>query len=262
LVKITINDVCFSYRSTKILEDINIKLGSSEILSLVGPNGSGKTTLIKCIDGILKPEGSIFLGEQEIKTMSRLDIARYLGYVPQSTSGSLTATVFDTILMGRRPYISWGVGESDVEKVLEMMELLGIEDFAMRDFSELSGGERQKVLVARALCQDPKVILLDEPTSNLDLKHQLEVMEMISFFVKKKDISAIMAIHDLNLASRYADKMVMLKKGRIHAAGDPVSLLTTENIRSVYEVEAVVKNNNGRSYIVPIRPLKGGSYSI
>jgi iron complex transport system ATP-binding protein len=133
-----------------------------------------------------------------------------------------------------------------------------LDDLAMRDFAQLSGGQKQKVLIARALAQEPAILLLDEPTSNLDMKHQLEVMETITNLVKEKRISAIMAIHDLNLASRFSDKLLMLKKGRIFAAGEPKNLLNEVTIGKVYGIESVVMNALGKPYIVPVRPLNGG----
>ena len=233
-------------------------MGDSEVLSLVGPNGSGKTTLIKCIDRILKPQGSILLDGREIEGMSQQEIARLLGYVPQSSSTPLATTVFDTVLMGRRPHISWRVSDSDLDKVADVLELLHLEKLAMRDFGQLSGGQKQKVLIARALAQEPSVLLLDEPTSNLDMKHQLEVMETIRDLVLEKKISAVMAIHDLNLAARFTDKLVMLKGGQVYAAGEPNLLLSEANICNVYGIEAVVMNALGRPYIVPLRSLNGG----
>jgi len=158
--------------------------------------------------------------------------------------------------MGRRPHLSWRSSEKDTEKVLDMLQMLNIEEFAMRDINELSGGQQQKVSIARALTQEPDVLLLDEPTSNLDIRHQLEVMGIIKSIVREKKISAIMAIHDLNLASGYADRIIMLNSGKIFAAGNPVSVLTPDNIKWIYGVEAEVHNNNGRPYIVPIRPVK------
>jgi iron complex transport system ATP-binding protein len=253
LVNITIKNLTFSYNSHKILDDLNIVIEKSEILSLVGPNGSGKTTLIKCIDRILKPKGSILLDGQDIVRMSRQDVARQIGYVPQSSSTPLATTVFDTVLMGRMPHIGWRVADADLEKVADVLERLHLEDLAMRDFSQLSGGQKQKVLIARALAQDPAMLLLDEPTSNLDMKHQLEVMETVSSLVKEKKISAVMAIHDLNLASRFSDKLVMLKNGKVYAAGESKSLLNECNIGKVYGIEAMVLNALGRPYIVPIR---------
>ena len=225
------------------------------MLALVGPNGSGKTTLIKCIDRILKPKGSILLDGREIEGMKQQEIARQMGYVPQSSSTLLATTVFDTVLLGRMPHISWRVSDSDLEKVADTLELLHLGDLAMRDFSQLSGGQKQKVLIARALCQEPDVLLLDEPTSNLDMKHQLEVMEIIASLVKSKKISAIMALHDLNLAAKFADKLAILKNGKIYAAGNPADLLNAENIRDVYGVEAVVIDIFNRPYIVPLRSI-------
>jgi iron complex transport system ATP-binding protein len=159
--------------------------------------------------------------------------------------------------MGRRPHISWRVSKVDIEKVSDTLELLDLQDLAMRDFLQLSGGQKQKVLIARALCQEPAVLLLDEPTSNLDMRHQLEVLEIITSLVKEKRISAIMVLHDLNLAARFADKLAALKDGKIYAAGDPADLLTAGNIREVYGVEAMAVDILGRPYIVPIRSLQG-----
>jgi iron complex transport system ATP-binding protein len=256
LVKITIKDLSFSYGSRKILENLNLVVGDSEVLSLVGPNGSGKTTMIKCIDRILKPKGSILLnGGRDLQSLSRQEVAKYIGYVPQSTTSVLTTTVFDTILMGRKPHMGWRVAEEDIDKVVDIMKLLHVEEFALKDFSELSGGQKQRVLIARALAQEPEVLLLDEPTSNLDVKHQLEALDTVRSIVKKTEISAVMAIHDLNLAARYSDRLVMLKKGVVHAVGDPLSLLTRENIRAIFGVEAVVMNDLDRPYVVPIRSL-------
>lgn len=257
-MKLKVKDVEFSYASTPILKDICMTLAPSELLSIVGPNGVGKSTLMRCINRILKyDKGCILLDEGEIKEMSKMKIARHIGYVPQSSSSVFPATVFDTILMGRRPHIGWRSTEKDQEKVLEILKLLGIVKFALRDFSELSGGQQQKVLIARALAQEPDILLLDEPTSNLDIRHQLDVMEIIKKLVVEKGISAIMAVHDLNLASRYADKVVMMSGGSIFSAGDPASVLTPENVASVYGVEVKLSYHDGKSSITPIRSIKG-----
>jgi iron complex transport system ATP-binding protein len=256
MVKLKIKDVEFSYGSIPVLKDVCIELAESEMLGVVGPNGAGKSTLIRCIDRILAPQkGSILLDNRDIKEMHLMELAKKMGYIPQSTSQVFPATVFDTVLMGRRPHIGWRSSEKDTEKVLEMLQMLNIEEFAMRDINELSGGQQQKVFIARALTQEPDVLLLDEPTSNLDIRHQLEVMGIIKNIVIEKQLSAIMAIHDLNLASRYSDRILMMNGGSIFAAGNPSSVLTPENIKDVYGVEAEVNNNNGRPYIVPIRPI-------
>ena len=255
-MKLKIKDMVFSYPSVPVLEHICLELKSSELLGIVGPNGSGKTTLIRCMNNILKPqEGSIHLNGNEIKSLSRMEIARYIGYVPQNSKHFFPTTVFDTVLMGRRPHANWRSSEHDLDKAVEILGLLGLDDLALRNFGELSGGQQQKVLIARALAQETDIILLDEPTSNLDIRHQLEVMHIIKSLVREQGFSAVMAVHDLNLASGYADRVIVLNGGRIIASGDPVSVFTPETIASVYGVEAKVTKDNGRPYIMPLRPV-------
>lgn len=255
-MRLNVKGITFNYRSTFALKDISMDIGAAEIVGVIGPNGSGKSTLIKCIDRILKPQkGVIWLDQQQISRMTRLEIAKRLGYVPQSYKQAFPNTVFDTVLMGRRPHLSWNSSEKDIDKVIEVLKLLGIDHLALRDGSEISGGEQQKATIARALAQEAEILLLDEPTSNLDIRHQLEVMDIVSGLVVEKGISAIMALHDLNLASRYASRVIMLKEGVIWGAGNPFSVLTPENIKTVYGVEAVVREEAGRPYVIPVRPV-------
>jgi iron complex transport system ATP-binding protein len=257
MVKLEVKDVTFSYAQEPTLENVSIEVVETEVLGVLGPNGAGKSTLLKCIDRILTPQkGRILLDGKDIQTMSRMDLAKKVGYIPQSASHVFSATVFDTVLMGRRPHLGWRSSEKDTEVVLETLHLLHIEDFAMRDINELSGGQLQKVFIARALTQEPDLLLLDEPTSNLDVRHQLEVMHTIKSIVRKKGISAIMAIHDLNLAARYADTIVMMNGGSISSVGNPTSVLTQENIKQVYGVEAEVNHKNGKLFVVPLRAVR------
>jgi iron complex transport system ATP-binding protein len=257
-MKLKVKNVEFSYTSVPVLSDVCLELAQSEMLGVVGPNGAGKSTLIRCIDRILKPlRGTILLDGEDIQHMSMMETARKFGYIPQSASQVFPATVFDTVLMGRSPHIGWRSSKKDNEKVLDVLQMLNIEDLAMRDINEISGGQQQRVFIARALAQEPGTLLLDEPTSNLDIQHQLEVMEIIKDLVVKKGISTIMAVHDLNLASRYTDRVIIMKGGRIFAAGTPPDVLTPENIRSVYGVEVEVINRNGEMpYIIPIRSVR------
>jgi iron complex transport system ATP-binding protein len=255
-MNLTVNNITFSYDSSLSLDEVSLELQESEILGIIGPNGSGKSTLLKCLNKILKPrDGTILLDGQEVKKMSRLEIAKHIGYVPQSSEKPQALTVFEVILMGRRPHIAWQSSQKDAQKTWQVLETLEIEHLALRNFNELSGGEQQKALIARSLVQEAKILLLDEPTSNLDIKHQLEVMELSQELVEKQKLSVVIAIHDLNLASRYCHKIVMMKKGKIFATGNTTSVLTTENIQSVYGVEVTINYHNKIPNIIPIKPL-------
>ena len=183
-----INGLDFTYKNITALKDVGIDLNKEEVLSIVGPNGAGKTTLLKCILGIVKPDrGTILIDGRDVSRMKRLNLAKRIGYVPQASPSRFPISVFDTVLMGRRPYIAWKPSKKDMEIVADILRSMDLEEVALRDFDQLSGGQKQKVLLARAFAQDTDYLLLDEPTSNLDLKHQMEVMEMISGMVKKKE---------------------------------------------------------------------------
>lgn len=240
-----------------ILNNISMQLQNRGVLGMIGPNGSGKTTLLKCLNKILEPkQGNILLGEQTIKKMSRIEVAKQIGYVPQAQGKNVeTITVFEMVLMGRRPHIAWQTNLNDDEKVWDSLKALNIENLAMRNYFELSGGEQQRALVARAIAQEAKVLLLDEPTSNLDIKHQLEVMEITRKLVADEELAAAIAIHDLNLAARYCDKILMMKEGVIFAAGIPQDVLTCENIGQVYGVKVEIKYSGNNPYFIPIAPL-------
>ncbi|HOT06977.1 MAG: Cobalamin import ATP-binding protein BtuD [Methanosaeta sp. PtaB.Bin039] len=258
MIKLQAKEIVFGYDSNPVLDSVSFEIAPSKLVTIVGPNGSGKSTLIKCINKIVSPQGgSILIDRREVAKMTRMEVARYLSYVPQSSVRIFPTNVFDTILMGRRPHIGWLGSERDEEKVWDVLQLLNIERLAMNNFSELSGGQQQKVLIARALVQEAEVMLLDEPTSNLDIWHQLDVMNIIRDVVKKKEITAIMALHDLNLASYYSDRIIMMKRGKIVAVGDPHSVITEENIASVYRVQAAVRKLSDRPMIMPLRQIRG-----
>ncbi len=256
MMKLKIKNVEFSYTSRPVLKDICLELAATEMLGVVGPNGAGKSTIIRCLNNILTPQkGTILLDEEEIRKMRRLAIAKKIGYVPQGTAQVFSATVFDTVLMGRRPHLSWQSSKKDEKIVLEILEMLNIAEIAMSDINELSGGQQQKVFIARALAQEPEVLLLDEPTSNLDIRHQLEVMNIIQNLVREKGMAIVMAIHDLNLASRYAEKIIMMCNGKVFSAGVPATVFTPGNIEQVYGVTAKVNSDPEMPYILPLQPV-------
>ncbi len=256
-LKLDIQGVSFSYGSRPALKNACTAIEEGELVSLVGPNGSGKTTLLKCINKILKPSnGTVCVAGKNIRTIGLKEVARCVGYVPQSASYAFPTSVFDTVLLGRKPYVTWGVSQNDKEIVVESLTMLGLQDMSLRQFNELSGGERQKVLIARALAQRPQVLLLDEPTSNLDIKHQLEVLEIVRTVASKKNIAVVMAIHDLNMASRFSDTIICLHQGKIYSIGTPAEVLTSDTIRIVYGVEAAVNGHSGRPHIVPLSAVE------
>ncbi|MCC7555534.1 MAG: ABC transporter ATP-binding protein [Methanoculleus marisnigri] len=246
--------VSFAYRDRQVLADVSFALDAGEVIGLVGPNGSGKTTLLRCLDRILEPEGDISLEGHSMRSMSRPEIARAVAYVPQNSGVSGSATVFETVLMGRRPHLRWSVSKEDTQKVSEALSLLGIGDFASRRADRLSGGERQRVLIARAIAQDARILLLDEPTSALDMRNQIEVMDLLLRLAEEHRLAVVAAIHDLNLAARYCHRLLILKDGRVLGQGAPPSLLTREMVRAAYGIEAVVKDEMGVPYVVPLRP--------
>lgn len=253
-MKLLVRDVEFAYDSTPVLDGVTLSLEAGELLGIVGPNGSGKSTLLRCLDGIVDPDdGAVFVDGTDLDDVSREELARAVGYVSQTDRRTFPSTVFETILLGRKPHINWRPSSADREAVAAVIDRLELDDYALRPIDELSGGQRRKVLIGRALVQEASVLVLDEPTSNLDIKHQLDVLEVVRARVDE-GITAVMATHDLNLAMRYCDKLAMLADGEIVAAGGPETV-TSDAIRSVYGVDATVTTHDGRRLVIPERPL-------
>jgi len=254
-MNLKVENLYFRYEKKWILENITIEAEKSLITAILGPNGSGKSTLIKCINGLLTPQkGQIKLGRKNLAGMSAAQLAKIIAYVPQKESRCFPASVFEIILMGRKPHLNYRPGRKDKEKAAAVIEELNLEKIAFRDFNSLSGGQQQKVLIARALAQEPELLLFDEPTSSLDLKHQLEVMEVISAQTDN-DVSALIAMHDLTLAGRYCDQFVILNQGKIHSKGGQ-EVINCQTIAEVYGVEAEVRYNGGRPVVTPLSSSK------
>jgi iron complex transport system ATP-binding protein len=250
-----VRGLSFSYRNRAVLSDVSFTLEEGTVLGVVGPNGCGKTTLIKCLDRILDPRGTVKIRGRDIADYRGDELARTVAYVPQALSVGMAMTVLEVVLMGRKPHVRWSVSDDDISLVTNTLSCLGIGHLAFRKLTQVSGGERQKVMIARALVQEPSLLLLDEPTSALDVRHQLEVMGLIQSVVRERRIGALAAIHDLNLAARFCDSIVVLHEGKVRAAGNPGSLLTPELIREVYGVKAVVGREEGLPYILPVEPV-------
>jgi iron complex transport system ATP-binding protein len=253
---LSVAGVHFQYPSRPVLKGVSFDLPMGKILGVLGVNGAGKSTLLKCLNKILRPEkGSVLLDGEDLLKMSGNEVARALGYVPQKY-GEERLTVYDTVLLGRKPYIRWAAAETDFQVVERVLQVMHLEDYAMRPIHELSGGEMQKVIIARALAQEPKVLLLDEPISSLDLKNQLEVMELICRVVEDQRLSAILAIHDINLALRFADRLLFLKEGKVYAVADRRAV-TSRVIREVYGVEVILQEVQGYPVVIAVNGWKG-----
>jgi iron complex transport system ATP-binding protein len=245
-----VNGVEFSYNSHPVLSGLSFSVTSGTVLGVLGINGAGKSTLLKCVNRILLPKkGSVFIDEHDLATMARSNIAQHIGYVPQR-HGEDQLTVFETVLLGRRPYVEWSPARNDLETVEKVIRLMRLEKLALRPVAQLSGGEVQKVVLARALAQEPSLLLLDEPTSNLDLKNQLEVMNLVRHAVRDHGLAAIISIHDLNLALRFADRLLLMKDGMIHTLCTGRGL-TTEMIKDVYDVDVILGEMDGYPVLIP-----------
>lgn len=250
-MQIKIDNLEFSYSSVSVLNDITADLTGPKFISIMGPNGVGKSTLIHCINKILTPNGgSVMIDDRDVKTITLKDMAKIVGYVPYTSSDSFPLNVVDTVLMGRHPHSQWGSLDSDLDKVYDILRLLGISNLAMRSFNELSAGQHQKVVLARGLVQEPKILLLDEPTSNLDIRHQLDVTKLLKRLSVEKQILIIMISHDINIAAKYSDEVIMMNKGTIYAVGTPKDVITPENLREVYGVESEVIDDSGVPHVI------------
>ena len=250
-MNLEVRNLCFRFGRRRILENISFRVPTGSLVSLVGPNGSGKTTLLRCIMGSLGfQEGEVLVDGQEVRPARRRNLARRIGYVPQAEGNGFPSTVFDMVLLGRRPYINWRPAKRDLDAVARTLLRLNLKHLALRDMSELSGGEKQKVLLARALAQEPELLVLDEPTSSLDLKHQVETLDTVARLTVEKGLTVIMAMHDLNLAALYSDRLIMLKKGRIQGDAPPGEIMNASSIRDLYGVKVTVSREFGRPHIV------------
>ena len=240
----------FYEKETPVLEDVCFSLEDGQCAAVLGNNGAGKSTLLKCIDRILRPQsGRVLVDGRDVFALSAQELARNVAYVAQNARSS-DLTVFDTVLLGRRPYIRWTVGERDREIVLELLQRLKLEELMLRPLHQLSGGEAQKVLLARALAQEPRLLLLDEPTSNLDPRNQHEVMQLVRQMAREKNICVITVLHDLNLAIRYSDRFLLLKDHRVYASGG-AECMTPENIEAVYHMHVHILEYRGIPVVVP-----------
>ncbi len=251
-------NVSTGYGEKVVLKDVSFSVEKGEAVALIGSNGTGKSTLIKCVSGILPLlAGNIQICGKDLRRLKAKERAQMVAVVPQSYYVDYDFAVEDIVMMGRNPYLGFGKKESseDVAIVEKAMKMTHTDVFAGRGYNELSGGERQRVVLARAIAQQPKIILLDEPTSALDIHHQIEVMELIQELNQKEQITILSVLHDINLASRYCNRIVMLKDGKVSADGTPEEIVNRNAMESLYNMKLLIRENSllEKPEIVPIR---------
>jgi len=243
---VRITDLSHSYGENQVLLEVNVSVDAGAFFTVVGPNGSGKTTLIRIVAGLVRPlRGTVELFGKPLNALSRRDLARVLAVVPQEAPLDFPFRVEDVVLMGRSPHLGLLSLEKrrDYEIAREAMELAEVGHLRRRPMDQLSGGERQRVIIARAVCQQPRIILLDEPTSSLDLAHQVKVMEIMKALTRREGITVITVSHDLNLASIYGETILLLKAGRVLGTGLPREILTVERLEEAFGCPLLVDEN-------------------
>ncbi|MBU0699170.1 MAG: ABC transporter ATP-binding protein [Proteobacteria bacterium] len=234
---VDVNNLNYFYGNFQVLNDLTFSVQRGDFFIIIGPNGSGKTTLMKVIAGILKPQtGRLEILGHSIDQYTRKALARTIAFVPQTLPVDFPFTVTEVVLMGRSPYLGMlGLEqERDLEIARQAIAFTGVEHLAHRKLDQLSGGEQQRGFIARAICQEPEVILLDEPTASLDLAHQVRLLDLMEKLKREKGVTVVMVSHDVNLAAMYADSLLLLHKGRIVSRGNPDQVLTFETLEEVY----------------------------
>ncbi len=234
---VEIKNLSYAYEDLQVLEDLSFSVNKGEFFVVIGPNGSGKTTLVKLIAGLLRPKRSeVRIMGEDIRSYGRKSLARQIAFVPQNVPLDFPFTVSDVVLFGRAPHLgTFGLeSENDIKLADQAMAFTEVDHLARRRMDQLSGGERQRVFIARAICQEPEIIILDEPTAALDIAHQMRIMDLMEKMKQEKSITAIMVSHDINLAAMYADTLLLLKNGRLFKWGPPDEILSYETLEPVY----------------------------
>jgi len=241
---ITVNDLNFSYNGKPVLKGVNLEVKEGEFLGILGPNGSGKTTLLKCLNRSLKvPRQKVTVQGKDVKDISRKELARTYAVVEQEVTFGFDFTVEEVVSMGRYPHLGRFEFESPSHRAIVRRSMKYTEVYSLRKkpITKISGGEKQRVMIAMALAQEPKILLLDEPTKNLDIGHTLDILDLIRKRNRKEGATVVAVLHDLSLAARYCDRVVLLDEGHVYAAGKAVKVLSPGNIARVFGVEAEVR---------------------
>ncbi len=247
-----IQALSYTIDKKQILDTINCNFKAGNITAIAGANGAGKSTLLKCLLGIITNyEGTILYQGQNLRELNTQDKAKMIAYIPQRESPTFDSAVTDYIMLGRKPYIKWKASNYDKTLVQQTMQQLKIKHLANNRLKLISGGEYQKVALARALVQETDILLLDEPTSALDIKYQIEVMQILKTITKEKNVIVIIVLHELNLVSRFSDYLLLLNQGQVLGAGETSTILNKKNITSAFDVNSQFLNSMHGNIVVP-----------
>lgn len=254
---IQVEELKFSYGNQHVLNGLSIDIKEQYFYSIIGPNGTGKSTLLKLISNLLSTKkDAVFIHGDDITQISRGEVAKKMALVPQNTNVGFDFTVEEVVAMGRTPYLKRFQSEtsSDKELIEEALELTDTVHLRHKGINEISGGERQRVIIAKAIAQNTKILLLDEPVSHLDIHHQINILKVLKKLQKNREMTVITVLHDLNLASTFSDELILLNGGKVYAAGRPDEVLTQSHIKDVYDMDVmrVEHPNTSKPYIIPV----------
>lgn len=254
-----VEKLTFQYGTKQVLHGIDLQIEPG-ITAIVGPNAAGKSTLMKCLCGMLRGQGTVRLGGHPINNWEHERIAKRVGYLPQAFAPQAVLTVFETVLLGKLGQLRWHVSADEIQSVDRLLSEMQLSELGSRWLNQLSGGQAQLVAIAQALIRHPEVLLMDEPTSNLDLRKQFDVLSLIRNWTIEHNSATVVAIHDLNLAARFADRVCVLHAGRIHRQGEPRHAITPEMISEVYDVEAQVLHENEQLFVHVLGPARNNDH--
>jgi len=256
-----INNLSGGYHKQRIINNVSLEIKKGDFIGIIGPNASGKTTLLRLMSRVLVPqEGNVILEDKDINQMSLKELCRKVAFVPQDTMINFSFTVFEIVLMGRIPHLKRMQLETKQDFAIAQKSLLMTDTTYLKEkgIDELSSGERQRVIIAKALAQEPVLLFLDEPTAHLDIGHQIQILDLLKKLNRDNGLTIVMVLHDLNLASEYCNRIVLLNEGRVFKQGTPLEVLTYQNIEVVYKTVVVVNNNpiTSKPYVVLVSRIK------
>lgn len=265
MTHIIANQLVLGYNGRSVINGLSLTAEPGEMLGLIGPNGAGKTTVLRALNGLISPnQGTVLIDDQDVQKLSASAKARTIGMVPQGESQVWPLSVEEVVSLGRAPHRGWLLPYSSTDRaaVDRALELTSLSKLRSRSIEKLSGGERQRVMIARALAQEPDVLLLDEPTANLDVQQQILLLELVRKLTREGKLIAVMAIHDLALAARYCDRLLLLFDGRDYATGPPEAVLTSQNLQAVFGVEAELYRDPYGQWALTVQTVSDNSVLV